>query len=165
MIKGSTVYKANINVGTMFSDIYQVLMNFMLDSCRKYTGYMLLSSYPFLQCEGGLTQHEADQRHEIIGKNEIPFKPESLLHSAYVELFSLFHVYQLVMYLLWFWNSYLFVAALLTIIVCLSAAITIYTRHQSQMTIAKVYLPSVFLIAHHFVPFLVYNSCMCMAVN
>jgi cation-transporting ATPase 13A3/4/5 len=104
-----------------------------------------------------LTQLEADKRHEIIGKNEIPYEPESLLQSAYVELFSLFHVYQLVMYLLWFWNSYLFVAALLTVIVCMSAAITIYTRHQSQKTIAKVYPPHVILSFLYFVtpPYLI----------
>lgn len=112
LIKGNSIYKASINVGNMFSDFYQ--------------------------CEGGLTVQEAEKRHEILGPNEIPFKPESLVYIACVELFSLFHVYQLIMYLLWFWNSYLFVAALMSVIVCLSAAVTIYSRHRSQLTIAKL---------------------------
>lgn len=112
LIKGNSIQRACINVGTVFSDFYQ--------------------------CEGGLTQQEAERRHDIIGKNEIPFKPESLMHTICAELFSLFHVYQLIMYLMWFWNSYLFVAALLSMIVCLSAAITIYTRHSSQLSIAKL---------------------------
>eukprot|EP00250_Pteridium_aquilinum_P014895 c22269_g1_i1 orf=370-4158(-) len=112
LIKGNSIYRASINVGSMFSDFYQ--------------------------CEGGLTQQEAEQRHDIIGQNEIPFKPESLMHTTRTELFSLFHVYQLIMYLLWFWNSYLFVASLMALIVCLSASITIYTKHRSQLAIAEL---------------------------
>ncbi|KAI5068179.1 hypothetical protein GOP47_0016524 [Adiantum capillus-veneris] len=112
LIKENSIQRASINVGNVFSDFYQ--------------------------CEAGLTQHEAEQRFDIVGQNEIPFRPESLIQTTCAELFSLFHVYQLIMYILWFWNSYLFVAALMSLIVCLSAAITIYTRHRSQLSIAKL---------------------------
>jgi len=86
----------------------------------------------------GLTTKEAESRLEKIGCNEIPFKPDSLMFTTVDELFSLFHVYQLVMYMLQFWNSYLFVASLMTSIVLLSASITIYSRRTSQLAIAKV---------------------------
>ncbi|KAI5068182.1 hypothetical protein GOP47_0017102 [Adiantum capillus-veneris] len=112
LIKGNSILKASIRAGNSFSD--------------------------FHQGEGGLTQEEAERRFNIIGKNEIPFQPETLMQTTCEELFSLFHVYQLVMYLSWFWNSYLFVAALMAVVVCLSAAITIYTKHRSQLAIAKL---------------------------
>ncbi|MCO5602078.1 hypothetical protein L7F22_056205 [Adiantum nelumboides] len=112
LIKENSILKANIHVGNTFSE--------------------------FHQCDGGLNQEEAEQRFDIIGKNEIPFQPESLMQTTCAELFSLFHVYQLVMYLSWFWNSYLFVAALMAVVVCVSAAITIYTKHRSQLSIAKL---------------------------
>ncbi|MCO5602074.1 hypothetical protein L7F22_056201 [Adiantum nelumboides] len=112
LIKENSIQRASINVGNVFSEFYQ--------------------------CEAGLIQHEAEQRFDFIGQNEIPFRPESLLKTTCAELFSLFHVYQLIMYMLWFWNSYLFVATLMSVIVCLSAAITIYTRHRSQLSIAKL---------------------------
>ncbi|MCO5592424.1 hypothetical protein L7F22_046427 [Adiantum nelumboides] len=112
LIKDNSIQRASIDVGNVFSEFYQ--------------------------CEAGLTQHEAEQRFDFIGQNEIPFRPESLLKTTCAELFSLFHVYQLIMYMLWFWNSYLFVATLMSVIVCLSAAITIYTRHRSQLSIAKL---------------------------
>eukprot|EP00249_Psilotum_nudum_P025155 c29394_g1_i2 orf=541-4356(-) len=92
----------------------------------------------FHKCNGGLTTEEAEKRLELVGPNEIPFKVETLLYTISAELFTLFHVYQLLMYLLWFWNSYLFVATLMSIIVILSAAITIYTRRHMQLTIAKI---------------------------
>jgi magnesium-transporting ATPase (P-type) len=60
------------------------------------------------------------------------------MYTILDELFSLFHVYQLIMYMLQFWNSYLFVASLMTSIVLLSASITLYTRHHSQLAIAKI---------------------------
>nr|PNR41660.1 hypothetical protein PHYPA_019065 [Physcomitrium patens] len=86
----------------------------------------------------GLTTHEAESRLEKIGPNEIPFKPETWMFTTVDELFSLFHVYQLVMYMLQFWNSYLFVASLMTCIVLLSASVTIYSRRRSQLAIVKV---------------------------
>lgn len=92
-----------------------------------------------MQAATGLTTEEAESRLESVGFNEIPFKPETLMFTTIDELFSLFHVYQLVMYMLQFWNSYLFVASLMTGIVLLSASITIYSRRRSQLAIAKVY--------------------------
>lgn len=86
----------------------------------------------------GLSKHEAEERLEQVGLNEIPFRPEPLLYIIIDELFSLFHVYQLLMYILQFWNSYLFVAALMTFIVLISASITIFTRRHSQIAISKV---------------------------
>ncbi|KAH7415779.1 hypothetical protein KP509_14G060200 [Ceratopteris richardii] len=112
LIKGNGIHKASIPFGNTYADIHQ--------------------------CESGLSQEEAEQRFAIIGKNEIPFQPDPLLKTACAELSSLFHVYQLIMYLSWFWNSYLFVASLMAVIVCLSAAVTIYTKHKSQVAIAEL---------------------------
>ncbi|KAH9540758.1 hypothetical protein CY35_14G023000 [Sphagnum magellanicum] len=94
--------------------------------------------HEFYQGARGLSTKQADSNFDKIGPNEIPFKPETLMYTILDELFSLFHVYQLIMYMLQFWNSYLFVASLMTSIVLLSASITIYTRHHSQLAIAKI---------------------------
>lgn len=98
-----------------------------------------LSICSSVQVSTGLTTKEAESRLEKIGFNEIPFKPETLMFATVDELFSLFHVYQLVMYMLQFWNSYLFVASLMSCIVLLSASITIHSRRRNQLEISKVY--------------------------
>ncbi|KAG0585432.1 hypothetical protein KC19_2G011200 [Ceratodon purpureus] len=112
LVNGEELQRAFLNIGTRYSDFFQVAT--------------------------GLTSKEAESRLEKVGFNEIPFKPETLMFIVVDELFSLFHVYQLVIYMLQFWNSYLFVASLMICIVLLSASVTIYSRRRSQLAIAKV---------------------------
>ncbi|EFJ32188.1 hypothetical protein SELMODRAFT_439526 [Selaginella moellendorffii] len=112
LVDGSQISHARIQVGALLSD--------------------------FHQSPTGLSAEDSSNRLEHVGLNKIPFEPEPLFQSICDELFTFFHVYQLIMYILQYWNSYLFVAALMTCIVLLSSSITIYTRRRSQYTIAEI---------------------------
>ena len=50
----------------------------------------------------------------------------------------MFHVYQLVQYILWYWFSYLFVAVIMTVVVLLSGAVAMFLVHRAQLAIAEV---------------------------
>eukprot|EP00884_Botryococcus_braunii_P008422 jgi/Botrbrau1/17581/Bobra.0166s0023.1 len=86
----------------------------------------------------GLTNEEAIRRRGIIGENVIPFKVDSFGELLYHEFFSFFYNYQLIMYILWFWSSYLFVASMMACVVFFSAALSIYMTHRAQVAIASV---------------------------
>lgn len=77
-------------------------------------------------------------RYDKLGPNEVPFKPETIWVSIAEELFTLFKVYQFLIYSVWFWFAYLFVTAVLVAIVLIAAAIAIVNRRRSQFAIAKV---------------------------
>ncbi|CAM6091151.1 unnamed protein product [Calypogeia fissa] len=112
LLGGDTAYQSNFAVGTTYSD--------------------------FLQASEGLSTQVAEERLELLGPNEIPFRAEPFWFTVYDEVFTLFHAYQAIMYLEWLWFAYLFVAAILITVVVLSACITIYTRRKSQLAIAKI---------------------------
>ncbi|BBN19120.1 hypothetical protein MPTK1_8g08050 [Marchantia polymorpha subsp. ruderalis] len=92
----------------------------------------------FLEASGGLSTMIAKSRLEELGPNEIPFHAEPFWFTIYDELFTLFHVYQTIMYFNYLYLAYLFMALLLIAVVVLSACVTIYTRRKSQLEIAKI---------------------------
>ncbi len=90
------------------------------------------------QVSQGLSTKVAESRLETLGPNEVPFRPEPFWKSIVEEMFTLFKVYQFLIYSIWLWFAYLFVGALLFSIVLIAAAITIFNRRRSQFAIAKV---------------------------
>lgn len=86
----------------------------------------------------GLSRPEARARYDKIGPNEVPYKPETMWVSIAEEMFTLFKVYQFLIYSIWLWFSYLFVGALLLSIVLVAAFITAANRRRAQFAIAKV---------------------------
>jgi hypothetical protein len=90
------------------------------------------------QVSQGLSTKVAESRLETLGPNEVPFRPEPFWKSIVEEMFTLFKVYQILIYSIWLWFAYLFVGALLFSIVLIAAAITIFNRRRSQFAIAKV---------------------------
>lgn len=63
---------------------------------------------------------------------------DSALKLLTTEFFTFFYLYQWIMYTVWFWFSYLFVAAMLVSIVFMAAALNIFTSWRNQRAIAKV---------------------------
>ena len=64
-----------------------------------------------LTCAEGLDQRVANDRLDQVGPNTIPFKVDTLLEACSKEFFSYFYLYQLSIYTVWLWWSYLYVAA------------------------------------------------------
>ena len=86
----------------------------------------------------GLTQEAAEEMLDQVGPNVIPFKVDPFVKMLVDEFFNFFYLYQWIMYTVWFWFSYLFVAAMLVSIVFAAAALNIYTNYRNQAAIAKV---------------------------
>ena len=87
---------------------------------------------------GGLTHAEVARRKSVVGENACPFKPSTFGELIVDEWFTMFHVYQLVQYILWYWFSYLFVAVIMTVVVLLSGAVAMFLVHRAQLAIAEV---------------------------
>lgn len=92
----------------------------------------------FHACKAGVLDTDAHKTLDRIGSNVIPFKVDSLLTLLTKEFFSFFYLYQWIMYVVWFWFSYLFVAAILVSIVLFAGALNMYTNWRNQRAIAKV---------------------------
>ena len=63
-----------------------------------------------LSCAEGLDERVANDRLDQIGPNTIPFKVDTVLEACSKEFFSYFYLYQLAIYTVWLWWSYLYVA-------------------------------------------------------
>eukprot|EP00658_Telonema_sp_P-2_P012704 TRINITY_DN14834_c0_g1_i2.p1 TRINITY_DN14834_c0_g1~~TRINITY_DN14834_c0_g1_i2.p1 ORF type:complete len:1308 (+),score=380.72 TRINITY_DN14834_c0_g1_i2:208-4131(+) len=86
----------------------------------------------------GLDAEEATRRTCTLGPNKIAFQVSPILTLISEEIFSYFYLYQLIMYVVWFWFSYLVVAMVLCLVVCLSATANIYIKRSHQETIASM---------------------------
>ena len=99
---------------------------------------VLILSLKYIQASEGLSTKDAGARFDELGPNEVPFKPESIWVSIGEEMFTMFRVYQFLIYAIWLWYAYIFVGALLFVIVLVAAGITIVNRRRGQYAIAKV---------------------------
>jgi E1-E2 ATPase len=86
----------------------------------------------------GLTADAVVRVRDMVGSNACPFRPASFRELLVDEFFSLFHVYQLVQYVLMFWFSYLFVAAIMSTAVLISAAVSMLLVHNAQVAVERV---------------------------
>lgn len=86
----------------------------------------------------GLSTADADERRELVGANACPFRPASFRELLVDEFFTLFHVYQLVQYVLMFWFSYLFVAAIMSMAVLMSAGVSMLLVSRAQRAVERV---------------------------
>ncbi|KAH8092983.1 hypothetical protein JL720_5154 [Aureococcus anophagefferens] len=87
---------------------------------------------------GGLTPSEAADRLVYGGPNAIAFRVDTWLESLTNEFVSVYYLYQLASYLVWFWFSYLVVGCLLGSVVIASAALNIAIARANQRTIAEL---------------------------
>jgi magnesium-transporting ATPase (P-type) len=55
------------------------------------------------------------------------------------EYFQMFYLYQLLIYAVWFWFSYIFVAFFLGLVVVCSGLLNVHISRKNQRTIAKVH--------------------------
>ena len=69
----------------------------------------------------------------------------------------MFRVYQFLIYAIWLWYAYIFVGALLFVIVLVAAGITIVNRRRGQYAIAKVPLLTFFQPIQPFLMIKSYN--------
>lgn len=90
----------------------------------------------FHKSRGGITDDTASNRLDKFGTNQIPFNRRSVLELFAAELFTAFYFYQFIMYSVWFWFSYLFMASVSMVIVVLGAVVSVYIQWNNEKTIA-----------------------------
>ena len=86
----------------------------------------------------GLGAKEAAAIKDRVGPNLIPFEPDTVMEAVRSEFFTGFYLYQLMVYMVWIWFSYLFVGAILALVVLVSGAAKIYIKRLNQITISRL---------------------------
>lgn len=95
------------------------------------------STYATLIAKGvdGLDSQEAERRMSIVGPNAIDVTVPSMWTSLSNEFFSLFYVYQITCYYVWYYFTYWNMAAVMTAVVLGTAVVNIHTKRQMQRAI------------------------------
>ena len=86
----------------------------------------------------GISDDEADRRIDKYGTNQIPFERRSVVELLATEFFTAFYFYQFIMYSVWFWFSYLFMASVSMLIVVLGAIVSVYIQWNNEKTISAL---------------------------
>ncbi len=94
-------------------------------------------SYVANNCKG-VSHVAAGDRLKRLGLNEIPFKIDSLPTLIVAEFVTKFFFYQFIIYMVWFWWSYLFVASAEFSVVLFAACLKMYLKRRNQCIIAKL---------------------------
>uniref|UniRef100_A0A0G4HJG7 P-type ATPase A domain-containing protein n=1 Tax=Chromera velia CCMP2878 TaxID=1169474 RepID=A0A0G4HJG7_9ALVE len=91
-----------------------------------------------LAASRGRGEEQAKNLLALVGPNEIPFKVDSVVELIKNELSQFFYVYQLIMYIIWLWASYLFVGALLLGVAMIAAIAKMVVRRAGQVALAEI---------------------------
>lgn len=85
---------------------------------------------------GGLPDKKVSDYLALFGVNKIPFERRSIGKISADEVFTYFYFYQFIMYIVWFWSSYLFVAAVEASVVVAGAVASIYIQYNNEKTLS-----------------------------
>ncbi|CAI5700453.1 unnamed protein product [Peronospora effusa] len=86
----------------------------------------------------GLSDKEAQHRINTVGPNSVDVEMPSLLVSMAHEFFTLFYVYQIMCYYVWYYFTYWNMGIVMTIVVLGAAVVNIYTQRQIQSSIVTM---------------------------
>ncbi|KAI9918223.1 hypothetical protein PsorP6_011522 [Peronosclerospora sorghi] len=86
----------------------------------------------------GLSDSEARHRINTVGPNAVDVEMPSLPVSIAQEFFSLFYIYQIMCYYVWYYFTYWNMGIVMTTVVLGAAVINIYTQRQIQSSIIEM---------------------------
>eukprot|EP00644_Phytophthora_capsici_P009380 jgi/Phyca11/563883/estExt2_Genewise1.C_PHYCAscaffold_130310 len=96
-------------------------------------------TYDDMQQEaGGLSNTEATHRINTVGSNSVDVEMPSLPVSMAHEFFTLFYIYQIMCYYVWYYFTYWNMGIVMTVVVLGAAVVNIYTQRQIQSSIVKM---------------------------
>ena len=90
----------------------------------------------FHQQKDGLSTGKVNSYLAYLGINKIPFERRSISKITADEMFTYFYMYQFVMYIVWFWQSYLFVAFIEASVVIAGAVASVYIQYTNEKTLS-----------------------------
>jgi len=88
--------------------------------------------------DGGLSSSVVRSRLQTMGKNEIPYRTDTMTELFMEEFLNRFFLYQWMIYIVWFYWSYLFTAAVEFSVVLVCSFWNMYLKWVNQSTIAKI---------------------------
>lgn len=88
--------------------------------------------------EAGLSTEDAATRLDMLGRNEVPFKAEPFGILLCKEFFAFFYLYQLLMYTIWFLDSFLTIAIVVFSVVVLAGVIKAHLVRKNQLSLEKL---------------------------
>ncbi|KAF1776312.1 P-type ATPase, cytoplasmic domain N [Phytophthora cactorum] len=86
----------------------------------------------------GLSDTEARHRINTVGSNSVDVEMPSLPVSMAHEFFTLFYIYQIMCYYVWYYFTYWNMGIVMTVVVLGAAVVNIYTQRQIQSSIVKM---------------------------
>jgi predicted P-type ATPase len=86
----------------------------------------------------GLTTAEAERRLQTIGLNVVDVSMPSLLTSVLREFLTLFNIYQILCYFVWYYFTYWNMGLVMTLVILGTAVINIYTKRNMQAAIVNM---------------------------
>ncbi|TMW55571.1 hypothetical protein Poli38472_010453 [Pythium oligandrum] len=87
---------------------------------------------------GGLTEGEAQLRYDAVGPNAVTVEMPSMAKSLAQEFFTLFYIYQIMCYFVWFYFDYWNLGIVMTSVIVISAVINIYTKRRMQGSVVEM---------------------------
>ncbi|KAH7460028.1 putative cation-transporting ATPase 13A5 [Phytophthora ramorum] len=87
---------------------------------------------------GGLSTTEAESRLQTVGANAVDVALPSVGKSLIQEFFTLFYIYQIMCYYVWYYFTYWNLGIVMTLVVVGTAVINIYTKRKMQAAIVKM---------------------------
>ncbi|EGZ11144.1 hypothetical protein PHYSODRAFT_337897 [Phytophthora sojae] len=91
-----------------------------------------------LQEASGLSDSEAKHRINTVGRNSVDVEMPSLPVSMAHEFFTLFYIYQIMCYYVWYYFTYWNMGIVMTVVVLGAAVVNIYTQRQIQSSIVQM---------------------------
>lgn len=86
----------------------------------------------------GLTSLKSQLFLMKYGPNKIPFERKTILTLLSQEMITYFYYYQFVMYIVWFWFSYVFVASIESSVVLLGGFVSVYIQWNNEKIISSL---------------------------
>ncbi|CEG45877.1 p-type atpase (p-atpase) superfamily [Plasmopara halstedii] len=87
---------------------------------------------------GGLSEAEAKYRYNTVGSNSVDVTMPSLFVSIAHEFFTLFYIYQIMCYYVWYYFTYWNMGIVMTVVVLGAAVVNIHTQRQIQSSIVSM---------------------------
>ncbi|RLN44786.1 hypothetical protein BBJ29_009686, partial [Phytophthora kernoviae] len=86
----------------------------------------------------GLSTSEAERRLQTVGTNAMDVAMPSIAISVIQEFFTLFYIYQIMCYYVWYYFTYWNLGIVMTAVVLGTAVINIYTKRKMQAVIVQM---------------------------
>lgn len=107
-------------------------------SSYKKATFALETSYPALRQLDGLSNRDQEERIELLGKNEIPYRLNTWIELVGNEFSSYLYIYQFTFFMVWLWFGGLIWCSSQMVVVVVCASMSIKITRANQLKIQEI---------------------------